>query len=86
MTLALFIEDGLDPSLGTQIHQKMVERPVFSYLPRPSDVGTLKFDHIPLVGVPREEVYEWAKSSWNAWSEHHSRVDAWLKQSGLRDC
>jgi hypothetical protein len=85
MTLALFIEDGLDPSLGTQIHQKMVERPVFSYLPRPSDVGTLKFDHIPLLGVPRAEVYEWATSSWNAWSDHHSRVDSWLRQSGLRN-
>jgi len=85
MTLALFLEDGLDPSLGTQLHQKMVRRPVFSYLPRPKDVGTLTFDHVPLLGVPRAEVDEWAASAWAAWSDHHSRVDAWLRQSGLRN-
>jgi len=85
MTLALFLEDGLDPGLGTQIHQEMVGRPVFSYLPRPNNVGTLRFDHVPLVGIPRAQVYEWATSSWDAWSDYHPRVDAWLRQSGFRN-
>ena len=84
MTLALFIEDGVDPALGTELHRKMTERPVFRYLPRPTQVGSLKFNHVPIDGEGRVEAYEWATSAWNAWSEHHAQVDLWLRQSGLR--
>jgi len=72
MTLALFIEDGTDPALGTSLHREMAARPVFHYLQPPSSRGALTYAEVPLGSV------------WSAWGEHHSTVDAWLRESGLR--
>ncbi len=87
MTLALFIEDGTDPALGTSLHREMVARPVFDYLPPPASLGEMTYADVPL-GGPVEEArsaaYAWAGSVWSAWGEHHSTVDSWLRESGLR--
>lgn len=87
MTLALFLDDGTDPALGTSLHQAMVARPVFHYLPRPVSCGGLTYADVPLSGPvdeARSAVYAWAGSVWSAWGEHHSAVDSWLRESGLR--
>jgi hypothetical protein len=87
MTLAMFLEDGADPALGTSLHARMVARPVFRHLPRPDSCGDLTFDHVPLrgpAGEVRAAAYAWARSAWNAWGAHHVTVDGWLRSSGLR--
>jgi Family of unknown function (DUF5946) len=87
MTLALFIEDGTNPALGTRLHREMVSRPVFHYLPPPSSRGELTYADVPSggpVNEARSAAYAWAGSTWSAWGEHHSTVDAWLRESGLR--
>jgi hypothetical protein len=87
MTLALFIEDGTDPALGTSLHREMVARPVFHYLPPPSSRGELTYADVPSggpVNEARSAAYAWAGSVWSAWGEHHSTVDSWLRESGLR--
>ncbi len=87
MTLALFLEDGVDPALGTSLHGEMVVRPVFEYLPRPVTRDELTFAHVPLVGpAPKARIaaYEWARAAWALWQPHHQTVDAWLRTSGLR--
>jgi len=87
MTLALFLEDGTDPAMGTSLHRAMVTRPVFHYLPRPVSCGELTYADVPLSGpadAARSAAYAWAGSVWSAWGEHHSTVHAWLRESGLR--
>ncbi len=87
MTLGLFIEDGIDPALGTRLHREMVARPVFHYLPPPSSRGELTYADVPLGGpvdAARSAVYAWAGSVWSAWGKHHSTVASWLRESGLR--
>lgn len=87
MTLALFIEDGTDPALGTSLHRKMVARPFFYYLPPPSSRGELTYASVPRggpVNEARSAAYAWAACVWAAWGEHHSTVDSWLRESGLR--
>lgn len=87
MTLAMFLEDGADPALGTSLHRAMVARPVFRYLPRPESCGELTYADVPLSGPvdeARSAAYAWAGSVWSAWGEHHSTVDSWLRESGLR--
>lgn len=87
MTLALFIDRGVDPALGTQLHKQMVARPVFHRLHRPDDPQeALTFQHVPLdgsVAVARERAYEWARSVWASWEPHGDVVQRWLAASGL---
>lgn len=88
MTLALFLERGIDPALGTQLHKQMVARPAFHRLQRPEEAtkGTLTFQHVPLDGdvdLARERAYEWARSVWASWEPHHHVVLGWLATSGL---
>ena len=88
MTLALFLEDGTDPVMGTSLHRAMVARPVFHYLPPPVSCGELTYADVPLSGpadAARSAAYAWAGSVWSAWGEHHSTVHSWLKESGLRE-
>jgi hypothetical protein len=88
MTLALFVDRGVDPALGTQLHKQMVARPAFHRLQRPDTAaeGALTFQHVPLdgnVAVARERAYEWAASVWATWEPHRDVVRSWLATSGL---
>lgn len=88
MTLALFLEHDVDPAVGTRLHKRMVERPVFHRLRRP-DGGSarmLGFRHVPLGGSPetaRARAYEWARSAWASWGPQQNVVRGWLETSGL---
>jgi hypothetical protein len=88
MTLALFLDRGVDPVHGTQLHKPMVTRPTFHRLqrPDPSPEPMLTFQHVPLNGDPdiaRERAYEWARSVWASWEPHQEVVHRWLATSGL---
>lgn len=87
MTLALFLEDGVDPAQGPQLHGLMLTRPAFGYLVPPTDAGDLAWNHVPVRGdhaVAREAAYDWGRSAWAAWADHHETVDVWLRDTGLR--
>lgn len=86
MTLCLFLEQGTDPSLGTRLHQRMVDRPVFHQLKPPSSPGQLTMLNVPLEGDPevaRVASYAWADDVWKTWTSHHPTVREWVDKSGL---
>jgi hypothetical protein len=86
MTLCLFVEDGVDPSLGTTLHKRMVERPVFQWLHPPRGAGSLTVLDVPVEGDPavaRQQALLWAVSAWRAWQVHHDTVRRWLTDSEL---
>jgi hypothetical protein len=88
MTLALFLEQGVDPAHGHRLHRLMVERPVFHLLerPEPPPGPALTFRHVPLDGPPelaRERALEWGASVWEAWGDQRGVVRGWLSTSGL---
>jgi len=88
MTLALFLDHGVDPALGTKLHKQMVARPTFHRLqrPDPDPERTLTFQHVPLNGsvdIARERAYEWGRSVWASWEPHQETVHRWLAASGL---
>jgi hypothetical protein len=86
MTLCLFIERGVDPALGTRLHRRMVEMPVFDRLAAPADRGSVTVVDMPVTGsayAARDAAYAWASSAWSAWSPHHETVRRWLAESGL---
>ena len=86
MTLCLFLDHGTDPALGTTLHKRMVERPTFHPLPAPTTRGELTCADVPL-SAPAEQIrratFDWARSAWSAWSEHHATVHGWLTIAGL---
>lgn len=85
MTLCLFLERGTNPSLGTRLHRRMVERPVFHQLEPPASRGRITMD-VPLDADPkvaRGAAYRWADDVWTAWADHHSTVRDWVDRSGL---
>ncbi len=86
MTLCLFLERGTDPSLGTRLHRRMVERPVFYQLEPPPARGRLTIMDVPLDGEPqvaRGAAYAWAEDAWTAWLQHQQTVRDWVDRSGL---
>ncbi|MGH8939870.1 MAG: DUF5946 family protein [Actinomycetes bacterium] len=86
MTLCLFLEHGTDPAVGTGLHKRMVERPVFHRLMPPEQRGRLTCLDVPTggpVAEARSRVYAWAQDAWAAWSAHHGTVRTWLSSSGL---
>lgn len=86
MTLCLFLERGADPSLGTRLHQRMVDRPVFHQLDPPSRRGKLTMLDVPLEGDPelaRAASYAWADDVWKRWQTHHPTVREWVDTSGF---
>ena len=85
MTLCLFLEHGTDPALGTRLHRRMVQRPVFRPLEPPSRRGDLTPLSVPTSGDPstaKAAAYSWAADSWTVWSTHHATVRTWLTESG----
>ena len=86
MTLCLFLERGADPSLGTRLHRRMVDRPAFHQLEPPSSRGGLTMLDVPLEGDPdvaRAASYGWADGAWRTWATHHQTVREWVDKSGL---
>ena len=85
MTLCLFLEGGIDPALGTALHQKMVRRPAFRRLER-SGPGSLTWTHIPTAGaleVVRLAAYSWAGAVWETYRGEHPTVRTWLREAGF---
>jgi hypothetical protein len=83
MTLCLFLERGVDPALGTRLHRRMVERPVFHRLDPPTSRGALTVVDVPVdsnAAAARSAAYAWARDVWAAWSAHHAAVRRWLAQ------
>ncbi len=83
MTLALFVDHGTDPELGSDLHRRIVTRPIFHRLDfrLVKRDGWLAFQHVPLSGprdIVRGRAFEWAESVWRAWSAHHMTVNEWL--------
>jgi len=86
MTLCLFLEHGTDPSLGTRLHRRMVDRPVFHQLEPPLSRGRSTVFDVPLNADPkaaRSAAYGWADDVWTAWAAHHATVRDWVARSGL---
>ena len=86
MTLCLFLEEAVDPSLGAALHARMVRRPVFHRLEPPPSRGSLTVLNVPVVSdaaTAREAAYAWARSAWDAWQQQHVTVREWLAVSGL---
>jgi hypothetical protein len=86
MTLCLFLERGADPALGTRLHRRMIERPVFHPLAPPGGRARLTVVDMPVSGpaaAARDAAYAWASSAWSAWSGHHDAVHCWLAESGF---
>lgn len=85
MTLCLFLDHDVDPSLGTQLHRRMVGRPAFRRLER-TGPGELTVVHVPAGGEPqpaREAAYRWARSVWTTYEPHWASVHDWLRESGF---
>ena len=86
MTLCMFLERGTDPSLGTRLHRRMVERPVFHRLEPPPSRGQITLLDVPLDAGPkaaRDAAYDWASDVWTAWAAHHSIVRDWVDRSSI---
>lgn len=86
MTLCLFLDHGVDPGLGSDLHRQMADHPVFTALTPPAARGELTVLSVPAHGAPddvRVAVEVWARSAWDAWHDHHATVRAWLVASEL---
>lgn len=86
MTLCLFLERGVDPALGTQLHRQMVDRPAFHVLDAPVSRGALTVLDVPIGGRPttaRTAAVAWAQDLWAAWRAHHATVRRWIDDSRL---
>jgi hypothetical protein len=89
MTLCMFLEHGVEPSLGSDLHQRMIRRPAFHRL-TPCDVSDVNVLHVPLGSSAAEakaRAYEWGQAVWDLYSADHDTVRAWLNAAGfdLRD-
>ncbi len=86
MTLGMFIEQDTDPALGTRLHRRMLQRPVFYRLDPPAARGALTVLDVPLnagADQVRLHAYAWGQEAWRAWETHHATVRGWLTGSGL---
>ncbi len=86
MTLCLFVEHGVAPSRGPELHKQMVaDRPSFPVLGAPPQGGALTLADVPLdedEDVLRAALWRWAAAAWEAWAEHHATVSGWLERAG----
>ena len=81
-TLCLFLEAGVDPRRGSELHRAMAGRTAFDWLEPPATrgevtVATVAAMHMP--GEYREVAWLWARSVWGAWEPHHARVREWAR-------
>ena len=85
MTLCLFLEHDTDPSLGSELHNRMIRRPAFHRLER-SGPGALTVMHVPTTGpadTARHAAYEWGADVWQTYTDAHTTVHAWLREAGF---
>lgn len=85
MTLCLFLEHGVDPSLGSALHRRMIRRPGFHRI-EPLGLARLDVRHVPVEGpadIARERAYEWAQAVWDLYGDDHGTVRLWLHQAGF---
>lgn len=85
MTLCLFVEDGVDPAMGTRLHKLMVTRPVFHWLEPPEpDSGWLTVSDMKAAGkFELSDVYAWARSVWGEWHQHHETIRRWISAAKI---
>jgi len=86
MTLCLFLERGVDPALGTKLHRRMVDRPVFHRLTPPTYRGRSTVLDVPIdtgASTARTAAFEWARDVWAAWRANHPTVRRWIGESSL---
>ncbi len=84
MTLAMVLEDGLDPRRGPPLHKRMVRRADYEWLEPPSMEGRMTVLDVLQAKTPCEHerlVRAWAEDVWEAWAAHHRRVRVWIEQS-----
>lgn len=86
MTLCLFLEEGVDPVMGTRLHKLMVRRPVFHWLesPKPDSDWLNVLDMKALGEIRRADVYVWARGVWAAWHPHHDTIRGWISAAEIR--
>jgi hypothetical protein len=85
MTLCMFLEHGVDPSRGSDLHRRMIGRPTFHRLV-PRDVAGVNLLHVPLEGSAeqaRARAYDWSRAVWDLYSADHDTVRAWLSAAGF---
>lgn len=85
MTLCLFLEQGVDPSQGSMLHQRMIRRPSFHQI-EPRGRTALTVQHVPLEGSSedaRARAYEWSHAVWNLYADNHHVVKVWLAEAGF---
>ena len=85
MTLCLFLEHGVDPSRGSDLHQRMIRRPNFHRI-EPTGPSHLNVRHLPLDGSAKDtqkRSYEWAQAVWDLYADDHGTVRAWLNEAGF---
>jgi hypothetical protein len=84
MTLAMVLEDGLDPGRGPRRHKQMVRSGGFEWLEPPSIEGrTTVLDVLEATTATEHErlVRAWAADVWEAWTPHHGAVRDWIDRS-----
>ena len=78
MSLCLVLERGCPPREATEVLQRLgAEKPLPEWLEPPEARGRLTVVDVHGVEGPEAHVTaveRWARSAWNAWSEHHDRV------------
>ena len=86
MTLCLFLEEGIDPIMGTRLHKLMVRRPDFHWLesPGPDSDWLTVLEMKALSEIRRADVYAWARSVWTAWHPHHDTIRGWISAAEIR--
>ncbi len=84
MTLALVLEDDLDPIHGRELHRRMTADGEFEWLDPPPMEGRLTVAAALAARGPSEHerlVHAWAKDVWRAWEPHHDTVRRWIRES-----
>jgi len=86
MTLGLFVEHGVDPARGPELHKQMVaSQPSFPSLDPPARRGSITLADVPLDAeqdAVTDAVWRWAATAWEAWAAHHAAVHGWLERTG----
>lgn len=75
----------MDPSRGSELHQRMIRRPDFHRI-EPGGTSDLNVRHVPLDGTAvqaRTRAYEWAHAVWDLYREDHGTVRVWLDEAGF---
>jgi hypothetical protein len=84
MTLAMVVEDGLDPRSGPELHKRMVRAEGYEWLTPPSMDGRMTVIDVLRATTAREHdqvVRAWAEDVWDAWAAHHQTVRLWIERS-----